>query len=634
MNECGLPVVRSIGLRANILRRLRGYGELLSLVRRYGSSHVGLLSLFVLLAVFGTLTESFGVFLLVPLLQTMGQSNIFSNVPLLGRISAVFDALPADTRLLWAGGLMLVIVLLRGALQFAQEFIGYAIPHRIDFHLRLRAYSAFVNTSMQFVDTIGAGEISNIMTGHPARIGIALRFAATLISNIAVLISYILILSIVSPILFVIASVYVITTTLIFRTLTTRLVHSVGHELSQANQQFSQIFFETLNGAKLIRLAGATGDVQRDLESSVKRLERARDKTVAIENMTVPFFSTMGGTLICIIVMLVGLLKTETAGQAVGVLVIFFVLLFRILGPLSIISISRNNIIIHLDAFREFDAFLTSTERARERDGNIQIDSFSDEIRFEDLSFSYSADGPKVLDRISFVVPKGHMVAIVGPSGSGKSTIINLITRLYRPNSGRVCVNGLDLNELAVSSWWRRLGVVTQDIVIVNDTIRANLCFGLQAQVSPDQIRSAARLAAIDDWIESLPEGYDTVLGDRGSRLSGGQRQRVALARAFLRDPDIIILDEATSALDTLTERTIQKQLLTLSRRKTMIVIAHRLSTVRRADTIVLIENGRVAEMGSHNELINRRGIYWRMIDSQSLELVDDNEDVSIVSAN
>ena len=621
-------------MKANILGRLRGYGELLSLIRRYGSSHVGMLSLFVLLAVFGTLTESFGVFLLVPLLQTMGQSNIFSNVPLLGSISAIFDSLPADTRLLWAGGIMLIVVLLRGALQFAQEFVGYAIPHRIDFYLRLRAYSAFVNTSMQFVDTIGAGEISNITVGHPARIGIALRFVATLISNIAVLISYILILSIVSPLLFVIATVYVITATLIFRTLTTRLVHSVGQELSQANQQFSQIFFETLNGAKLIRLAGATRDVQRDLESSVKRLERARDKTVAVENMTVPFFSTMGGTLICIIVMFVGFLKAETAAQAVGVLVIFFVLLFRILAPLSLISISRNNIIIHLDAFREFDAFLASAEQARERDGNIQIESFSDEIRFEDLSFSYTADGPNVLNRISFVVPKGHMVAVVGPSGSGKSTIINLITRLYRPNAGRICVDGLDLNELAVSSWWRRLGVVTQDIVIVNDTIRANLCFGLQAQVSPDQMRSAARLAAIDDWVESLPQGYDTVLGDRGSRLSGGQRQRIALARAFLRDPDIIILDEATSALDTLTERTIQKQLRTLSRRKTMIVIAHRLSTVRRADTIVLVEKGRVAETGSHNELINRRGTYWRMIDSQSLDLIEGDEDVSAVSAN
>jgi ATP-binding cassette, subfamily B, bacterial MsbA len=593
-----------------------------------------MLCLFVSLAAFGALTESFGVFLLVPLLQTMGQSNIFANVPILGSISAVFDALPADTRLLWAGALMLIVVLLRGALQFALEFVGYAIPHRIDFSLRLHAYTRLVNTSMQFVDTIGAGEISNVTVGHPARIGLAMRFAAMLVANMLVLLGYILILSIVSPSLFVLASIYVVTTSLIFRRLTARLVHNVGYELSEANQQFSQIFFETLNGAKLIRLAGATRDVRRDLESSVKRLERARDKTVAVENMTVPFFSTMGGSLICVIVMLVGVMKTETAGQAVGVLMIFFVLLSRILGPLSLISISRNNIIIHLDAFREFDAFMASSEKAREPDGNVQIDSFSDEIRCEDLSFSYGTSGPKVLDGISFVVPKGHMVAIVGPSGSGKSTIINLITRLYRPSSGRVWVNGLDLNDVAIDSWWRRLGVVTQDIVIVNDSIRANLCFGLQGQVSPEQMRSAARLAAIDDWVESLSEGYDTVLGDRGTRLSGGQRQRIALARAFLRDPDIIILDEATSALDTLTERTIQRQLLALSRRKTMIVIAHRLSTVRRADTIVLIENGRVAEMGAHDELINSRGIYWRMINSQSLELVEDSEGPSVVSAN
>ena len=619
---------------AKIVRRLQGYREIFSLARRYGYSHVRLLSLFVFLAVFGTLTESFGVFLLVPLLQTMGKTNVFANVPLLGRMSVIFDALPVDERLLWAGGLMLIVVLLRGALQFAQEFVGYAIPHRIDFYLRFRAYSAFVRTSMKFVDTVGAAEISNLAVNQPARIGIALRFFATLAANIAVLISCILILSIVSPLLFVVASIYVAIATLVFRALTTRLVHSVGHEVSRANLQFGQIFYETLYGGRLIRLAGASHDVQRDLKASLKRLERARDKTVAVENMTVPFFSTIGGILICVIVMLVGFLNTETAGQAVGVLVIFFILLFRILAPLSIINISRNNIIIHLDAFREFDAFLAKAEQAREPDGHIRMLAFSNEIRFEDVSFSYNSDRAIVLDRVSFAVPKGHMVAIVGPSGAGKSTIINLITRLYRPNSGRVSVDGQDLNDLEVDSWWRRLGVVTQDIIVIDDTIRANICFGLQTEVSKDQMRSAARLAAIDEWIESLPDGYDTVLGDRGSRLSGGQRQRIALVRAFLRDPDIMILDEATSALDTLTEQTIQKQLWALARRKTMIVIAHRLSTVRRADTIILIENGRVAEVGNHNELISRHGMYWRMIESQSLDLIEDDEDTPVASAN
>lgn len=619
-------------MKLDLSGKMRAYKDLLSLLMRYGKSHAGLLLLFVFLAVFVTLTESFGVFLLVPLLQTMGHSNVFSGVPLLGKMSSLFDALPADSRLLWAGGLMLVVVLLRGALQFAQEFVGYAIPHRIDIHLRLRAFASFLKTSMQFADSIGAGEISNIAVNQPARIGIALRFFATLIANIAVLISYVLILSIVSPLLFLLAAVYVVTTTLIFRRLTTRLVHSVGLELSGANEQFAQTFFETLNGAKLIRLAGATEQVRRDVEATVKRLEKARDNTVAVENMTVPFFSTMGGLLICIIVMAIGAMPADAVGQAVGVLVIFALLLFRILTPLSMINISRNNIIIHLDAFRQFDAFIANAEQAREHDGTIQIDVFREDIRLQDVRFSYTADGPTVLNQVNVAIPKGNMVAIVGPSGSGKSTIVNLIAGLYHPNSGRVLVDGHDLGELAVETWWRRLGVVTQDIVLVNDSIRSNLCFGLRDQIPEEQLRAAARLAAIDDWIESLPNGYDTVLGDRGSRLSGGQRQRIALARAFLRDPDVIILDEATSALDTLTEKTIQKQLLSLAKRKTMIVIAHRLSTVRQADQIVLIDNGSVAEVGNHNELIARRGLYWRMIESQSLDLIEEEE--PLVSSN
>ncbi|HEY2418755.1 MAG TPA: ABC transporter transmembrane domain-containing protein, partial [Steroidobacteraceae bacterium] len=215
-------------MKARILRKLRQYGQVVALFRRHGSGHARLLSAFVFLAVFGTLTESFGVFLLVPLLQTMGQTNVFASVPLLGPISRVFDDLPVDRRLLWAGGLMLVVVLLRGALQFAQEFVGYALPHRIDFHLRFRAFAAFLGASMKFVDTVGAGEVSSITTVQPARMGIALRFFALLIANIAVLLSYILILTVISPLLFVVALVYVAAATLIFRALTSRLVHSVG----------------------------------------------------------------------------------------------------------------------------------------------------------------------------------------------------------------------------------------------------------------------------------------------------------------------------------------------------------------------------------------------------------------------
>lgn len=611
-------------MRARIELLLAKYRRPAWLMWRYGASHKWLLAAFTVLSVLGVITESVGVFLLVPLLDSMGNNNIFANVALLGGVSRLFDSLPAETRLIWAGAVMLVVVLLRGIVQFAQEVIGYAIPHRVDFALRMRAFEALVNTSMQYVDTIGAGEVSNFAVAHPARIGIALRFAAMLISNILVIASYVLVLSVVAPFLCLAAGIYVLLSTLLFRRVTSSWMHRVGRDLTETSQRFGQIFYELLNGAKLIRLAGATRDVELELGRVVGALQQARDRTVAVENLTVPFFSVVGGTLICALVIMVGLMDSRSAAQAVGVLVLFVVLLFRILGPLSIINISRSNIVIHLDAFEEMERFFAAAAEAREQDGATHFTGLSEGARFENVGFAYLPGQPAVVEGIDIEFRRGEMTAIVGSSGSGKSTLINLLTRLYRPATGRILIDGRPLNDLEIESWWRRIAVVTQDVILTNDTIRANLCFGLPQHPPDAKLRVAARMAAIDEWIDSLPQKFDTPLGDRGARLSGGQRQRIALARAFLREPEVIILDEATSALDTLTEQTIQQQISALSGEKTIIVIAHRLSTVRRADQIVVLEQGRITEKGRHNELLAQRGIYWRMIQSQSLGLVED----------
>ncbi len=595
------------------------YRDVFSLAWYYAEPWKVYIGSFIALAVFGAITESFGVFLLVPLLETMGKNNIFSNTPLLGFISQFFDSLPSESRLLWAGVLMLVVVLLRGIVQFVQEFIGYAIPHKVDFSLRLQAYHKLLGANVQFVDGLGAGELSNFAVGHPARIGIALRFFATLISSIFVLASYVLVLLIVAPYMCIVAFVYVAAATLVYRRMTTSIVHQVGHNTTAATEAFSQLFYDTLNGSKLIRLSGATRIIEGKVKAAVARLEKAKDRTVAVENMTIPFFSVMGGILICALVIFVGTLEPETAARTTGILVIFIVLIFRILAPLSIINISRNNIIIHLDALVDYKEMLTQANAAQDRNGTVAIKGIRKGISLDTVSFRYSEDADKALDDLSLDIPQGSMVGIVGTSGSGKSTMVNLLTRLYRPDEGQVTVDGNNLNDLEIEAWWRCLSVVMQDTLLTNDTIRDNIRFGLENDLPESRLHAAARQAAIHDWIMEQPEGYDTLLTDRGGNLSGGQRQRVMLARAFLRDPDIFIFDEATSALDSLTEKTVQDNILALKGDKTLIVIAHRLSLVQHADTILVFDRGRVVEQGSHADLLKKQGIYWQMTEQQSL---------------
>ena len=295
--------------------------------------------------------------------------------------------------------------------------------------------------------------------------------------------------------------------------------------------------------------------------------------------------------------------------------VLFVTALLSTISPVKSLSEVNANVQQGVIAAQRVFELIDTPATVTDRPGARALAPFQHVIRFEDVSFAYKPGSP-VLSDVNLEFRRGEVVALVGSSGAGKSTAMDLVARFHDPTEGRVTVDGADLRDITLASWRRQLGVVTQETLLFHDTVRANIAYG-QPDASDEAIRDAARAAHAHEWISRLPQGYDTIIGERGTRISGGERQRLAIARALLRNPPVLLLDEATSALDAESERLVQAALERLMRHRTVIVIAHRLSTVQHADRIVVLEGGRVAAVGTHAELLEAGGLYRRLHDLQ-----------------
>jgi subfamily B ATP-binding cassette protein MsbA len=328
------------------------------------------------------------------------------------------------------------------------------------------------------------------------------------------------------------------------------------------------------------------------------------------------------GTAVAMLILWIGareVLLGTVGGMDSATLITFMIMVMRLLPPLKQLSqapttaqqsfASAERLFEVLDLPTE--AQLDEPSKAFPKRGSRTVETMRDSLVFDRVSFAY--DTEPVLHDVSFTARRGEVVALVGASGAGKSTLVDLIPRFYEPTSGAIRLDGVDTREIALSSLRGLTGIVSQDTVLFNDTVRNNVAYGASGRFTDAQVEAAARAANAHEFITQLPDGYDTILGERGTRLSGGQRQRLAIARALLTDPPILILDEATSALDTESERLVQQAIDRLLAGRTVFVIAHRLSTVTHADQILVLDRGEIVERGTHDELLRLRGIYHRL---------------------
>ena len=378
------------------------------------------------------------------------------------------------------------------------------------------------------------------------------------------------------------------------------------------------ILHETITGNRIVKAFGMERWEIARFREAAGRLFRANLRSVAAQAVSSPLMDIFGSVAIALLLLL-GRDKILHQVFTAGTFLAFIVAVFKLYDPVRKFAGFNNNFQQAIGASASIFQFMDTDDDVKEKTGAKKLGPFQTAIRFENVNFSYAADGDEsreVLHDINLEVRRGEVVAVVGSSGAGKSTLVHLIPRFFDVTSGRLTIDANDVRDLTLASLRAQVGIVTQETVLFNDTVRNNIAYG-QPDVSRETVEAAAKAALAHDFIKELPSGYDTMIGERGVRLSGGERQRLAIARAILKNAPILILDEATSALDTESEALVQSALQNLMTGRTVLVIAHRLSTVRRADRIVVLENGTISDIGAHEQLMQKLGTYRRLYELQ-----------------
>ena len=527
----------------------------------------------------------------------------------------------AGENTIWALAIVIALVLslflLKNLFSYLASFFITYLRNGVLKDLRNNLYKKIVNQPIAFFSDQRKGDIMSRMIGDVNEVQNSMLSAleSFIREPLTIIFSILVMLGI---------SVKLTLFTFIFIPIAAAVISKIGKSLKknsiavqQEQGRFLSLIEETIGGLRVIKAFNAESIFSKRFADSSQTFNRLSNKVMNRQNLGSPMSEFLGILMIAVLLWFGGSLvlvdKTLEGTQFIA----FMGLAYNILTPAKAISKASYDMRRGNAAAERILEILDYDNPIKERENPVVIKDFTTAITLNNVTFAY-AEQP-VLTNFSLEVPKGKTVALVGQSGSGKSTIANLITRFYDVNQGAILIDGVDVKDMQTASLRKLIGVVSQDSILFNDTIKNNLLIG-KPDATDEELITAAKIANAYEFINDLPEGFETNIGDAGSKLSGGQKQRLSIARAVLKNPPIMVLDEATSALDTESERLVQNALENMMKHRTSIVIAHRLSTIQNADLIVVMQKGRIVEQGTHTKLIQKNGMYKRLVEMQTIE--------------
>ncbi|WP_445244799.1 ABC transporter ATP-binding protein [Microcoleus sp. OTE_8_concoct_300] len=590
------------------------------LLLKYARRYPGRIILTVMLGFSGALFNGISTTLIVPVLLSFLEEAIELRgaPPLIKTLMHPFEGLPENQRLILMTGAIVLAIFLKNVTSYINTLVATSLTRSLTSDLRQAGVRLLLKVDLEFYSQTKVGDLINILGGEIGRTASAVSTAIAMFTTSMTVLVFVGLLLSLSWKLTVTATVLLALVAWANQYIINRSKH-FGSQLSAMSKDYSVRVLETLTGIRLVKSTGNEKREYQQLKHLIQRREEA-DFQAQVNYAAIGPINEVVNLIVIILIVFIG--RTIFANEIESlstILLTYLLVLIRLIPLISQLNSGRSQFASTSASVEVVNKFLRRKKKPFMRNGSVPYTPLQSGIHFNKISFSYPNNEKFFLKEVDLFLPRGTTLALVGASGSGKSTLADLLPRFYDPTEGQISIDGRDLRDFELKSLRKAMGIVSQDTFLFNASVGENIAYA-KPDATQAEIVEAAKGANAYEFIERLENGLDTHIGDRGQILSGGQRQRISIARALLQNPEILILDEATSSLDTVSEKYVQAAIEKLSCDRTTLVIAHRLSTVQKANKIAVIKDGQVVEMGSHKELLAKGGEYTKLYSVQFAE--------------